>query len=273
MVHKCPECGKGFVILYTQLWAYKGWHKEGPDYYCSWKCLQAMRGKRDIKKEPETEKGEKNMALDKHDRLDMAKQVLAAMDEGTDPIAFLRDVGYAAPAQMYQDLKKTVREVQPDLIEKFPKDLRAWRQEKKERAERQPIDDKAAEEIVRDFKQAAIPPEVETPEGEFTVKKPEVPEGVVKGPVTPDELMEKFGEKGWTKLPKVEVPEYLPKKPAMEYRVTGISTEAGDFQYFRKQGFIDWTTLDGTAVSMSLAEWATLMRVFPEMVSVLGVDL
>ena len=74
---------------------------------------------------------------------------------------------------------------------------------------------------------------------------------------------------------EVEVPE---KKvgglcPPIEYKVTGISTEAGDFQYYRKQGFLDWTTLDGTAVSMSLAEWAALMRVFPEVVRVLGVDL
>ena len=64
-----------------------------------------------------------------------------------------------------------------------------------------------------------------------------------------------------------------PVPPPFEYKTTGISTEAGDFQYYRKQGFLDWTTLDGTAVSMSLAEWAALMRVFPEVVRVLGVDL
>ena len=64
-----------------------------------------------------------------------------------------------------------------------------------------------------------------------------------------------------------------PVPPPFEYKTTGISTEAGDFQYYRKQGFLDWTTLDGTAVSMSLAEWAALMRVFPEVVRVLGVEM
>ena len=64
-----------------------------------------------------------------------------------------------------------------------------------------------------------------------------------------------------------------PVPPPFEYKTTGISTDAGDFQYYRKQGFLDWTTLDGTAVSMSLAEWAALMRVFPEVVRVLGVEL
>ena len=75
-------------------------------------------------------------------------------------------------------------------------------------------------------------------------------------------------------IPERPAPVQVPEKPKLiEYRVTGISTEAGDFQYYRKQGFLDWTTLDGTAVSMSLAEWAALMRVFPEVSRVLGVDL
>ena len=108
------------------------------------------------------------------------------------------------------------------------------------------------------------------------------------------QYLKKYDRETWEKLqpkpaaPAVEIPEApvkaeIPERPApvqvpekpklIEYRVTGISTEAGDFQYFRKQGFLDWTTLDGTAVSMSLAEWAALMRVFPEVVRVLGVDL
>ena len=108
------------------------------------------------------------------------------------------------------------------------------------------------------------------------------------------QYLKKYDRETWEKLqpkpaaPAVEIPDApvkaeIPERPApvqvpekpklIEYRVTGISTEAGDFQYFRKQGFLDWTTLDGTAVSMSLAEWSALMRVFPEVVRVLGVDL
>ena len=110
------------------------------------------------------------------------------------------------------------------------------------------------------------------------------------------QYLKKYDRETWEKLqpkpaaPAVEIPEapvkaeiperpapvHVPEKPKLieyQYRVTGISTEAGDFQYYRKQSFLDWTTLDGTAVSMSLAEWAALMRVFPEVVRVLGVDL
>ena len=110
------------------------------------------------------------------------------------------------------------------------------------------------------------------------------------------QYLKKYDRETWEKLqpkpaaPAVEIPEapvkaeiperpapvHVPEKPKLieyQYRVTGISTEAGDFQYYRKQSFLDWTTLDGTAVSMSLAEWAALMRVFPEVSRVLGVDL
>ena len=101
-------------------------------------------------------------------------------------------------------------------------------------------------------------------------KKPEAPEAEAK----PATLKVDGPIRIQTKEPeKVEVVETPEKPNLIEYRVTGISTEAGDFQYFRKQGFLDWTTLDGTAVSMSLAEWAALMHVFPEVRRVLGVEL
>ena len=104
------------------------------------------------------------------------------------------------------------------------------------------------------------PAEVETPEGEFTP-----PTVTVDGPIrieTPEGRL----------VTEIPVPAATKKAP-LEYRVTGISTSIGDFQYFRKQGFIDWTTLDGTAVSMSLAEWAELMKVFPAVRQVLGVEM
>ena len=111
--------------------------------------------------------------------------------------------------------------------------------------------------------------------------KIEIPEPVAGGKWEKMETPEAVPEVKLTGPIRIETPEAnrvevveTPEKPNLiEYRVTGISTEAGDFQYFRKQGFLDWTTLDGTAVSMSLAEWAALMRVFPEVRRVLGVEM
>ena len=60
----------------------------------------------------------------------------------------------------------------------------------------------------------------------------------------------------------------------MEYKTTGISTPIGDWQYFRKQGYLDWTPLDGNGpVSMNLEEWKELQKLFPEVLKVLGVKL
>ena len=63
------------------------------------------------------------------------------------------------------------------------------------------------------------------------------------------------------------------KTKNVEYKVTGIATTAGDFQYYKKDGILDWTTLDGTSVSMNVDEWKEFMTVFPVALFVLGVKM
>lgn len=63
-----------------------------------------------------------------------------------------------------------------------------------------------------------------------------------------------------------------PVDPPFEYKLTGISTAIGDFQYFKKTGYLDWTDLNGETVSMNLEEWREFMRIFPEVLKVLEVD-
>ena len=106
---------------------------------------------------------------------------------------------------------------------------------------------------------------IETPEGEFTQPKPEIPEKVatvkLTGPLN------------------VETPE--PEKVTfvdggtIPFKMTGMSTEAGDFQYFKKAGYLDWTpggTYDDT-VSLKVEEWKALMKVLPVVIRMLGVEL
>ena len=116
---------------------------------------------------------------------------------------------------------------------------------------------------------------IETPEGEWTPavdmnapKKAEVPEKVpvvkVDGALkieTPD------GNLTVNSSPIV-------KKP-LEYKVTGIDTVIGTFQFFKKHGYVDWDPLDGhgTTVSLNVEEWKEFMKVFPEAMKVLGVEL
>ena len=64
-----------------------------------------------------------------------------------------------------------------------------------------------------------------------------------------------------------------PVPPPFEYKTTGISTAIGDFQYFKRTGYLDWTDLNGETVSMNLEEWKEFMKLFPEVLKVLGVEL
>jgi hypothetical protein len=80
------------------------------------------------------------------------------------------------------------------------------------------------------------------------------------------------------KVEVVETPEksrvaMKPVPPPIEYRVTGISTTAGDFRYMKRLGYIDWTTLTGETISMNLEEWKELMKVWPFVLKVLEVEL
>ena len=61
-------------------------------------------------------------------------------------------------------------------------------------------------------------------------------------------------------------------EPEMEYKVTGIRTELGNFQYYRKTGFIDWTPNDGNdTASLNLDEWKQFINDWPKVLKVLGV--
>lgn len=106
---------------------------------------------------------------------------------------------------------------------------------------------------------------IETPESEVTQPKPEIPEKVatvkLTGPLN------------------VETPE--PEKVTfvdggtIPFKMTGMSTEAGDFQYFKKAGYLDWTpggTYDDT-VSLKVEEWKALIKVLPVVIRMLGVEL
>ena len=78
------------------------------------------------------------------------------------------------------------------------------------------------------------------------------------------------------KVEVVETPEKkigVPCPPPIEYKVTGISTTIGDWKFIKKAGYLDWTTLTGETVSMNLEEWKELMKVWPFVLKVLGVEL
>ena len=119
-------------------------------------------------------------------------------------------------------------------------------------------------------------PEKKKPEGNMTMvatkepQKDKIPVVKVDGPIrieTP--------EAGVVEVISKECIGIKDKNTYLEfqYKVTGISTTAGDFQYFKKSGYVDWTALDGGTVSMNLEEWKEFMKVFPKAMKLLGVEL
>ena len=98
------------------------------------------------------------------------------------------------------------------------------------------------------------------------------------------QYLKKYDSETWEKLqpkpaaPAVEIPEAPVKAeelfPEFEHRITGIETQIGDFQYFRRNGYLDWTPLDGNGtVSMTVEEWKDLLKLMPLIARRLGVGM
>ena len=75
------------------------------------------------------------------------------------------------------------------------------------------------------------------------------------------------------KVEIVETPAGVPVPPPFEYKVTGIDTAVGAFQYFKHNQYLDWTEPGGAIVSMNLEEWNEFMKIWPFVLKTLGVEL
>ena len=64
-------------------------------------------------------------------------------------------------------------------------------------------------------------------------------------------------------------------EPPIEYKVTGIDAEMGNFQYYRKTQYMDWVPVScpSELVSMNIDEWKQLIRDLPRIMEILGVEL
>ena len=97
------------------------------------------------------------------------------------------------------------------------------------------------------------PKNTEAPEGE-RVDLVEVPEeSQIRAPELPERT---YDFENWPKL---------------EYKITGIDTAVGAFQYFKSNQYLDWS-LNGETISMNLEEWREFMKIFPDVLMVLEID-
>ena len=71
---------------------------------------------------------------------------------------------------------------------------------------------------------------------------------------------------------KVKPPK--PLEPPLDFTVTGISTPIGEFRWYAKQKYLDWTPIGhDDNVSLNTYEWALFRLRFPDVLKILGVDL
>lgn len=106
---------------------------------------------------------------------------------------------------------------------------------------------------------------IETPEGEFTKTKPEIPEKVATVKLTGPLNVE---------TPEPEKIKVVNTEPDMDYEVSAIRIkEFGEFYYDKKFNSIDWRTPDGDELGLPPQGWKNLMEQLPKILSLLGVEM
>lgn len=155
---------------------------------------------------------------------------------GESPVKYIAGCGINNPSCTWWNLKKYLQKNDPETYGRLPEKFKA---------------------TVKNVKQ------VETPEGEFAKAPVLKVDGAVR--IETPEMLYNIPDSKMMQIPEMPKP--------MEYRVTGISTTAGDFQYFKRIGYIDWTTASGESISLKLDEWKELMKIWPFVLKVLEVKL
>lgn len=233
---KCPVCGKQFDVLWPNQWAYK----RNNVYICSYGCMQML----DQRKEDRP----MNNKLTKEQHAEAVRIALA----GGNVKQFLKECGSKNPDSLWCYLKKKLMVNDPETYEKLANGVNV--PPMKPGAPKPPV---SLGDTMAGMKQAA--------DNFFGACEDmglnlEVPEPVDGGP--------------WEKMETPEEPATKDTEgPPFEYKVTGIVTAVGMFNYFRKTGYLDWTDLNGETVSMNLEEWKEFLKVLPEAMKVLGVEL
>ena len=168
----------------------------------------------------------------------MEQEAVRIALEGRNPLQYLEKCGSMNPQQKWYEIKQKVKESDPETWAKLPKRIQ---------------------------RKDAVKP-VETPEGEYSVSDGDP----VKGPVTPDELYERFDK--FVEVKDVQAQKITKPVSYDGYDVTAIRHPAlGEFYYDRKFNSIDWRTEEGDEISMAPALWRELIEELPKIMDILGV--
>ena len=251
--HVCPVCGKKFWVDYPQLWRFKADGK----FVCRWNCKREM----DKRKEAD------EMAQMRNSTKETARELLAAMEAGTDPMEWLKGKGYTNPEKAYQNIKARIKDRDPELAKRFPK-MRAGRKqaaEAKKEAEEQTVELVYDPSIAEEYRREQRQKEAER-EGRQMAEHPMV--NVKEKPA--EDFLAKY-------LKQKEAAEQEQREKGLGNRLLWKTTaiwneQLGEFYYDRKFRTIDWRNPEGDEVSIPPEDWKMLSDAIPMILHVLDAE-
>lgn len=219
---------------YDVLYPDKWAYKRGTTYYCSWKCLRTL--------DKPNDKGEKAEVKRRDITLEEKKKAVQIALAGKSPLEYLEGLGCKNAAQAWYGIKNKLKETDPDLYKRLPK--------KNTRRDR----------VIETPERVSIPrPPVDVPPATAA----EAMEGMK---AAADEFFAKCEDMG-LKLDK----EPAPTEFEMAKKITGLMVEIGDFHYYPRTEYVDWTPVGHTEiVSLNTDEWKQVIRDLPEVLKELG---
>ena len=202
-------------------------------YYCSWKCLRASE-----------KKGEpKHMGNKKLLSADQCNHAVQLAINGHDPRPYLEECGSKNPQVAWSQIRTALKESNPETYAKLPRVIGHKRRPKIETPEHGSI---------------PMPP--------VDVQPATAAEAMEGMKAAADEFFSKCEEMG-LKLDK----EPAPTEFEMAKKITGLMVEIGDFHYYPRTEYVDWTPVGHTEiVSLNTDEWKQVIRDLPEVLRELG---
>ena len=221
MIAKCPVCRTERDILYPDKWVYK----RGASYLCSYKCMRAYDAKESERKMNRTFTDEQR---------EKAVQIAIA---GGDPFEYLRECGSKGPTGLWQQIKKRLKEEDPDTYAMLP-------------AKYKPVK--------KGQKKEAVKPE-----------KPTLAEAINGMQEAADTFFGECEKMGLMKNePAITKPLMYSGKKAI-----GWSGDFGKYIYDAKHGYIDYESNDGEEISMPVSSWSEWLKEVREIALLMGVEL
>ena len=169
--------------------------------------------------------------------------MLEAIDQGKDPIEYLKEQGYTNPVHAYNNIRQKMKEKAPEEAERFP-NRKTGPKKKEETKVKLVYDPDIAEEYRREQAQKAANEQARA-----------------------EELKLKPGGNYRLSVEKTpETKKHLWRTAAVRNEILGV------FYYDEKHNSVDWRHPMGEEISLPPADWNLLAQSLGKIMHVLGVE-